>query len=73
MFADTNVLICARVSGRIVTDTLIALCREVVVNSRQIHDANIVATMLAHGERRLMTFNTADFLRYGDRIELIHP
>ena len=57
--------------SEIVTNTLIALCREVVVNSRQIHDANIVATMLAHGERRLMTFNTADFRRYGDRIELI--
>lgn len=59
--------------GPVVTDTLIALCREVVVNSRQIHDANIVATMLAHGERRLMTFNAADFRRYGDRIELIEP
>ncbi len=55
----------------VVTDTLIALCREVVVNSRQVHDANIVATMLAHGERRLMTFNAPDFRRYGDRIELI--
>ena len=57
--------------GPVVTDTLIALCREVVVNSRQVHDANIVATMLAHGERRLMTFNAPDFRRYGDRIELI--
>ena len=33
--------------------------------------ANIVATMLAHGERRLLTFNTRDFRRYGDRIDLI--
>lgn len=32
-----------------------------------------VATMLAHGERRLMTFNASDFRRYGDRIELIEP
>ena len=37
----------------------------------RIHDANIVATMLAYGERRLLTFNTADFRRYGDRIELL--
>ena len=57
--------------SEIVINTLIALCREVVVNSRQIHDANIVATMLAHGERKLMTFNALDFRRYGDRIELI--
>ena len=40
------------------------------MGGRQIHDANIVAAMLAHGERRLLTFNTADFRRYGDRIEL---
>ena len=54
-----------------VTESLITLCHEVVVGGRQIHDANIVATMLAHGERRLLTFNAADFRRYGDRIELI--
>ena len=53
------------------TEMLIRLCRDVVVAGRQIHDANIVATMLAHGERRLMTFNGQDFRRYGARIELI--
>lgn len=57
--------------GPVVTERLIALCREIAVGGRQIHDANIVATMLAHGERRLFTFNTADFRRYGNRIELI--
>ena len=57
--------------GPVVTDLLIELCREVSVGGRQIHDANIVATMLAYREGRLMTFNTADFLRYGDRIELV--
>ena len=57
--------------GPVVTESLIALCREVPARGRQIHDANIVATMLAHGERRLMTFNVADFRRYGNRIELV--
>ena len=57
--------------GPSVTESLVALCRAVPVGGRQIHDANIVATMLAHGERRLLTFNTADFRRYGDRIELV--
>ncbi len=57
--------------GPVVTDTLLALCRDVSVGGRQIHDANIVATMLAYGERRLLTFNTADFRRYGDRIDLV--
>ncbi len=57
--------------GPVVTESLIALCREVSVGGKQIHDANIVATMLAHGERRLLTFNTSDFRRYRDRIELV--
>ena len=57
--------------GPMVTELLVTLCREVSVGGRQIHDANIVATMLAHGERRLLTFNTTDFRRYGDRIELV--
>ena len=57
--------------GPVVTDRLVWLCREVPVGGRQIHDANIVATMLAYGERRLLTFNMADFYRYGNRIELV--
>ena len=57
--------------GPVVTESLIALCREVPAGGAQIHDANIVATMLAHGESRLLTFNVSDFRRYGDRIELV--
>ena len=57
--------------GPEVTETLLALLQEIPAGGQQIHDANIVATMLAHGERRLLTFNTADFRRYGDRIELV--
>ena len=56
--------------GPRVTEVLLSLCLAVPVGGRQVHDANIVATMLAHGERRLLTFNAADFRRYGDRIEL---
>ncbi len=57
--------------GPVVTASLIALFRDVPVGGSQIHDANIVATMLAYGERRLLTFNTSDFRRYGDRIDLV--
>ena len=57
--------------GPLVTAALVGLCSEVMVGGRQIHDANIVATMLAHSERRLLTFNSADFRRYGDRIEMV--
>ena len=57
--------------GPAVTEWLVSLCRQVSVGGRQIHDANIVATMLAHGERRLLTFNAADFRRYAEHIELV--
>jgi predicted nucleic acid-binding protein len=56
-----------------VTRQLVELCREVPVAGRQVHDANIVATMLAHAEQRLLTFDQDDFLRYGDRISLVDP
>ena len=57
--------------GPAVTDALAALCREVPVAGKQVHDANIVATMLAHGERRLLTFDARGFQRYEGRIELV--
>ena len=52
---------------------LLDLCRDVPVGGRQVHDANIVATMLAHGERRLLTFNDGDFIRFVPRIEVVRP
>ena len=57
--------------GPMVTDWLLSLCRQLPVGGKQIHDANIVATMLAYGERRLLTFYAADFRRYADHIELV--
>jgi len=56
--------------GPEVSSTLGALCREVPVAGKQVHDANIVATMLAHGEHRLLIFNRRDFRRFGQRIVL---
>ena len=57
--------------GQAVTDMLATLCRNVSVAGKQVHDANIVATMLTHGERRLATFNAKDFRRYGQRVQLV--
>ena len=57
--------------GQAVMDMLASLCREVPVGGKQVHDANIVATMLAHGERRLLTLNVKDFRRFGQRVELV--
>jgi predicted nucleic acid-binding protein len=37
---------------------------------KQIHDANVVATMLAHGIRILLTDNLGDFARWGHLIDV---
>ena len=52
---------------------LAALSKNVVFGGKQVHDANIVATMLASGETRLLTFNISDFRRFEPLIELIEP
>ena len=45
-----------------------AACSTSLINipsaGKKVHDANIVATMLAHGIRHLLTFNVADFRRF---------
>ena len=40
---------------------------------KQVHDANIVATMLAHGVNHILTFNGKDFRRFAPRITIIEP
>lgn len=55
---------------RAVLDELLALVERVEVSGKQIHDANIVATMRAHGVRRLLTHNVSDFARFGALIEI---
>ena len=59
--------------GPRVTERLAALCRETPVGGKQVHDANIVATKLAHGERRLLTLNIRDFRRFAAHIEILDP
>ena len=59
--------------GPAVWDQLIELCRRYSFGGRQVHDANVAATMLAHGERRLLTFNEADFRRFAPLIEVVTP
>jgi len=52
------------------TEHLVNLVRCFGVKGRQIHDANIVATMLVNGIHRLLTFNVADFRRFEPLIVL---
>ena len=50
--------------------------RRLLVNCRisgvQVHDARLVAAMHVHGVKRILTFNTKDFARFG-KIEAVHP
>jgi predicted nucleic acid-binding protein len=59
--------------GPPVWDQLMDLSRCYSFGGRQVHDANDVATMLAHGERRLLTFNEADFRRFAPLIGIVTP
>jgi predicted nucleic acid-binding protein len=57
--------------GHAVTEKLLELIEEVEIGGKQIHDANLVATMLAAGIPALLTHNVGDFVRFGERIQVI--
>lgn len=59
--------------GPAVWNELMTVTRGFAFGGKQVHDANIVATMLAHGETRLLTFNAADFRRFAPLIEVVVP
>jgi len=50
---------------------LVALLGQVAVAGKQVHDTNIVATMLAHGIRRLLTNNETHFNRFSAWITVV--
>lgn len=54
-----------------VTSQLIALIKTFPTGGKQIHDANIVATMLAYGVPTLLTTNVEDMRRFAVKINLI--
>ncbi len=51
--------------------------QELLINyptrGKQVHDANIAATMLVYGIDTLLTLNIADFQRFSDQIKLVSP
>jgi len=57
--------------GQAVADQFLMLLGTVPVGGKQVHDANIVATMLAHGLKRILTHNVADFRRFSPWIDVI--
>lgn len=51
-----------------VTERLLFLMEEIPSGGKQVHDANIVATMLVYGIPQLLTHNTGDFVRFSELI-----
>jgi predicted nucleic acid-binding protein len=54
----------------IVAEQLYFLLGQVPTGGKQVHDANIVATMIAYDVRTLLTYNLDDFKRFGGFIDI---
>jgi predicted nucleic acid-binding protein len=54
-----------------VADRLLGLLDEISCGGKQVHDANVVATMLVHGIDTLITINVSDFTRYDHHITVV--
>jgi predicted nucleic acid-binding protein len=50
---------------------LLVLLGEVSCAGKQVHDANIVATMLVHGIDTIATMNAAGYARFSDHIAVL--
>ena len=57
--------------GPAVTERLLTLVRQHAVTGNQIHDANIVATMMTYDIHHILTHNIADFSRFSDLITVL--
>nr|VFJ95255.1 MAG: Predicted nucleic acid-binding protein, contains PIN domain [Candidatus Kentron sp. LFY] len=53
-----------------VTSQLIELMEDFQIGGKQVHDANIIATMLAYDIPSLLTHNIKDFERFGEVIKI---
>ena len=56
--------------GPAVFERLLVLLSTCPGAGKQVHDANLAATMLVHGISRLLTFNAADFQRFALEIKI---
>lgn len=57
--------------GPAVTGHLLNLLGSIPCAGKQVHDANIVATMLTYSIPKLLTHNVADFTRFAALISVI--
>ncbi|MGH3170475.1 MAG: type II toxin-antitoxin system VapC family toxin [Trebonia sp.] len=54
-----------------VADRLKRLLEDVECGGKQVHDANVVATMLVHGVGTIVTMNSGDFARFTSYVSLL--
>jgi len=54
-----------------VTERLLTLMEEIPSGGKQVHDANIVATMIVYGIPQILTHNTADFARFSELVTVL--
>lgn len=54
-----------------VADRLQGLLADVKCKGKQVHDANVIATLLAHGIGAIVTMNVADFARFERYVNLV--
>lgn len=54
-----------------VTARLLTLFQTIPLGGKQVHDANIVATMLVYGIEQLLTHNVSDFMRFNHLIKVV--
>lgn len=52
-------------------DALLQLLDSIPCSGKQVHDANIVATMITHRIATLVTLNPADFIRFAGSITIL--
>jgi predicted nucleic acid-binding protein len=54
-----------------VAERLLGLLADVEAGGKQVHDANVVATMLVHGIGVIVTMNLDDFACFGQYVDLL--
>jgi predicted nucleic acid-binding protein len=54
-----------------VSERLLEVLEVVECTGKQVHDANVVATMLVHGIDTVVTINVSDFARFRGQVQVI--
>jgi predicted nucleic acid-binding protein len=54
-----------------VSERLLELLDTIECRGKQVHDANVVATMLVHGIDTVVTLNVDDFARFGHQVRVV--